>query len=106
MFAMTEEFKREKLSNKTDFYCPNGHGQHYLGKTDAQRRREAEQRADEAEAKAQAAATALKRFKSETAKREALAARRAAAGVCPCCRRSFVQLARHMKSKHPDHGQS
>ena len=28
--------------------------------------------------------------------------KRAAAGVCPCCNRSFVQLARHMKTKHPD----
>lgn len=28
--------------------------------------------------------------------------KRAAAGVCPCCNRSFVQLSRHMKTKHPD----
>ncbi|NIA70747.1 hypothetical protein HBA54_19285 [Pelagibius litoralis] len=27
---------------------------------------------------------------------------RAAAGVCPCCNRSFVNLQRHMKTKHPD----
>ena len=27
--------------------------------------------------------------------------KRAAAGVCPCCNRTFKQLARHMKSKHP-----
>jgi hypothetical protein len=27
---------------------------------------------------------------------------RAAAGVCPCCHRSFENLARHVKSKHPD----
>jgi len=26
---------------------------------------------------------------------------RIAAGVCPCCRRNFVNLARHMSSKHP-----
>lgn len=24
-------------------------------------------------------------------------------GVCPCCNRSFVQLTRHMKTKHPDY---
>lgn len=24
------------------------------------------------------------------------------AGMCPCCRRTFKQLAEHMKSKHPD----
>ncbi len=27
---------------------------------------------------------------------------RASAGLCPCCNRTFSQLARHMKSKHPD----
>ena len=27
---------------------------------------------------------------------------RAAAGVCPCCHRSFENLARHVKTKHPD----
>lgn len=26
---------------------------------------------------------------------------RAAAGVCPCCNRTFKQLAAHMKTKHP-----
>jgi hypothetical protein len=25
---------------------------------------------------------------------------RAAAGVCPCCNRTFAQLARHMATKH------
>lgn len=28
--------------------------------------------------------------------------RRVANGVCPCCNRSFKDLARHMESKHPD----
>src|SRR5262245_3533025 len=28
--------------------------------------------------------------------------RRSAAGLCPCCNRSFVNMARHMKTKHPD----
>lgn len=27
---------------------------------------------------------------------------RAAAGVCPCCNRTFHQLVRHMAAKHPD----
>lgn len=27
--------------------------------------------------------------------------KRAAAGVCPCCNRSFENLRRHMESKHP-----
>lgn len=28
---------------------------------------------------------------------------RVAAGVCPCCHRSFKQLSEHMKMKHPDY---
>ncbi len=27
--------------------------------------------------------------------------KRAAAGVCPCCQRTFENVARHMKTKHP-----
>ena len=29
--------------------------------------------------------------------------KRIAKGVCPCCNRTFKQLARHMKTKHPDY---
>jgi hypothetical protein len=29
---------------------------------------------------------------------------RVAKGVCPCCKRSFLNLARHMHSKHPKFG--
>jgi hypothetical protein len=28
---------------------------------------------------------------------------RTAAGTCPCCTRTFKQLAAHMKNKHPDY---
>jgi chemotaxis response regulator CheB len=28
--------------------------------------------------------------------------KRVANGVCPCCNRTFKQLARHMKAKHPE----
>jgi hypothetical protein len=41
----------------------------------------------------------ITRAKNETRRLE----QRAAAGVCPCCNRTFQQLARHMKSQHPDH---
>jgi hypothetical protein len=29
--------------------------------------------------------------------------KRVAAGVCPCCHRTVSQMARHMKTKHPDY---
>jgi uncharacterized Zn finger protein (UPF0148 family) len=32
--------------------------------------------------------------------------KRSAAGVCPCCNRTFKQLANHMAQKHPDFAKS
>lgn len=32
--------------------------------------------------------------------------KRASAGVCPCCNRTFQNLARHMKTKHPEYEDS
>ena len=29
--------------------------------------------------------------------------KRAANGICPCCKRTFAQLARHMATKHPEY---
>lgn len=109
MFAMTSEFKNERNRDKCTFYCPNGHGQSYVGKTDAQLRKEAEARATAAEDQRRAAERELQRVERDLMAAQAEAkrqAKRASAGVCPCCNRSFVQLARHMKSKHPEHGKS
>lgn len=52
-------------------------------------RAEDEKRA--AERKAEKALKETKRLK-----------KRAAVGVCPCCSRTVGQLARHMKTKHPE----
>lgn len=32
--------------------------------------------------------------------------KRLAGGVCPCCNRSFVSLAKHMANQHPDYQES
>lgn len=89
-----------------NFYCPNGHAQHYAGKTEEQKLRE--QLASERERNENS-----ERFLREQRDREQNRSRalkghltrqrkRAKAGVCPCCNRTFKQLAAHMKSQHPD----
>lgn len=106
LFGMTQDFHDARSKNKDTFYCPAGHAQHYLGKSDKVLRQEAEARARAAEDQAAAAAMAERKAKRDlaAAKREATRLKtRASNGVCPCCNRSFVQLARHMKCKHPDY---
>lgn len=103
LFLLPEKLNRTALQKGPDhtFWCPNGHAQAYTeSATDKlrlerdravqeQARLELEKR--EAEAKAAKAERALQRHK-----------KRSAAGTCPCCSRTFSQLARHMKTRHPD----
>ena len=115
LFAITDDFKRERLRDKRTFYCPNGHGQCYQGKTEEQKLREqldderrkrqsAEQNvaywADEARDAGERADKERRRangYKGHATK----LTKRVKAGVCICCNRTFADLARHMATKHP-----
>lgn len=102
-FAMTQEFHDRKWNHRWEnFYCPNGHGQHYLGKSEADRLRdrlkseqENAQFWREREASERKAHSATKGILTKTKNR-------VANGVCPCCNRTFANLARHMAGQHPD----
>lgn len=99
VFAFPSQLQDVLIQRKgTTFYCPNGHGQVYAGKTDAEKLREAEernlslrQRLDQAEADAAAKKKEIARMK-----------RRAKAGLCQFCRRHFVNVERHVERKHPE----
>lgn len=103
-FAMTTDFQKRRLKDRKSFYCPAGHAQHYIGKTAEQKLkaelREANSRADQhrREAYEQRQRTAsISRSYSRVRER-------VRNGVCPCCNRTFENLARHMATKHPDYG--
>lgn len=101
VFAMPDYLRSRLLTQGGTFYCPNGHGQHYtnpevnvlrekLEKANRQNTSLAEQKY-KAEAEARKANQELKRIQ-----------KRIHAGVCPCCKRTFQNLSRHMKTKHPE----
>lgn len=83
------------------FYCPNGHAQHYTKSTEMKLREQMEvQRAS-----AQKQLDEMRdRFLDELNEKTKLAKqlKRVHNGVCPCCKRSFTNLQRHMKTKHPE----
>lgn len=106
-FDVPAKWKAARLNDKTTFYCPNGDAQHFTESELDRVRRErdrlkqqiaerddsiarARQRADAAERSASVRKGVITRLK-----------RRAAAGVCPCCNRTFENLQRHMSSQHP-----
>lgn len=92
------------------FYCPKGHRQHYGGgesDIDAMRRerdRLKQQAARLEDERRQASELAASAMRSASAYKGAATRmkNRAKAGVCPCCNRTFQDLARHMATKHSD----
>lgn len=113
-YAIPASLKRSALKYPGDgpngwkLCCPLGHTWWYTGKSEAEKlKRKLEferERAGRVTAQLDQTKALLKgqkaraaRFKNER-DRERL---RVAAGVCPCCNRSFKDLARHMAGQHP-----
>lgn len=99
--VMPEGLYRERLRGHANFFCPNGHSQVFVDEhLEVKLKRELEQerkRREWAERDAKIMTAALDREKAASARLR----KRVKNGVCPCCHRTFKQLARHMVTKHP-----
>src|SRR5215472_14470508 len=98
-YGIPEALNERLLSKRVHLntYCPNGHQWHYTGQSDADRARAAEARATHADDQRRAAERQAAAWKGQATRLR----NRVAAGVCPCCNRTFQNLARHMAGQHP-----
>lgn len=96
-FAFPATRQRWLKQDHQNFYCPNGHAQHYPAKSDAEKLRE-----QLVEKERQLGIEQRNRLALE--QQNAQLMRRAKNGTCPCCKRTFSNMARHMQSKHPEFG--
>ena len=105
-FGLPKGFQRFCERDKTTFYCPNGHRQTYIHSTEERLRREIESRDKmlrlaqddiaywrQRTADVQGSLTATKGHLTRVK-------RRAEAGVCIHCNRTFANVARHMQTQH------
>lgn len=103
-FGLSREMYEARRKDRRTFYCPNGHGQHYVAESEEQRLRRqlgyANARATAAEDQAQAAEYRRRAAKGQQTRILNLIAR----GVCPVggCRRNFTNVREHMATEHPD----
>ncbi len=113
---VTAGVNRYLRSSQTRFFCINGHCQAFdkepseadklRKQLDAERiaRQRAEQRIAERDDDVRDARERAARERNRANGYKGHATRitkRAKAGVCPCCNRTFKQLAAHMANKHP-----
>jgi hypothetical protein len=101
-FGLDSAYRAERRRDHRGFYCPNGHSRYYPAKSELEleRDRTAMLRARLDQAKADAEHTERRRRGEKAAKTRLQ--RRVAAGVCPCCQRTFSNLAAHIAGQHPD----
>lgn len=114
-FGMPAGMYDNRKSDHKAFYCPNGHQQYFLGKTEAEKLKEqvatlerTQQnliKREEWARQAEKAATHDAKVARTHAKKAVTISRklrqRLKTGTCPCCETKFENLEDHMKSEHP-----
>jgi hypothetical protein len=109
-FGAPAYFLSERRDDHKSYYCPNGHQLYFPQQTDAEQAQAEAEKYKKLWKDEQRYAADL--VKERNAAQKQLSARkgqmtklknRIANGVCPCCRRSFVNLQRHMDGQHPDY---
>jgi hypothetical protein len=110
VWAIDEEYLAARRNDHEGWTCPNGHSFVFNGPSEEERlRRQLESerdsrarlqaRLDQSEASRRGLKGAATRARNEKARVIA----RIANGVCPCCNRTFENLARHMATKHAEY---
>lgn len=111
-FAIPAQLKQRLIDTGDEFFCPNGHDQHYtrstvdllkekLQKQEQENKQQVErmqQRLNWANQDKELAIRQKSAVKGQMTKLK----NRIKNGVCPCCNRTFSNLASHMKSQHPE----
>lgn len=102
--SLNEMQKRQHRDGEpqTSIYCPLGHTHVHSGEGEAMKLRrllvQEQSKANTLSQELRVRTETLVRVTTESAKLK----KRASAGICPCCNRTVSQMARHMKSKHPE----
>lgn len=107
-YAMPRQFEKKRREDGGTFYCPNGHGAVFRKSTatiEKERREAAEQETQRLRDRLVAEANAreaLRRRHAATKGQLTKVRKRADAGVCQHCNRSFANVARHVAHMHPE----
>jgi uncharacterized C2H2 Zn-finger protein len=86
----------------TKWYCPNGHATVFSREARIPELERELNRAKQENARLEEAAAEAQRETRKAWAEQKRTKRRAVAALCPCCNRSFRQLAHHMRSQHPE----
>lgn len=96
VIGMEENHYDERLNDHRSFWCPNGHSQHFTSESEAEKNARLLREEQDRHKRTLARENELLQEKNKLAKK----LQRVDNGVCPECKRTFQNLARHMACKH------
>lgn len=100
-YGLPEDYIERRRQDGRAHYCPNGHSLSYH-ETEADKLRRRLKFAEDSRARAAAQRDQAKASARAHKGHVTRIKKRIANGVCPCCNRTFKDVARHMKSQHPE----
>jgi hypothetical protein len=112
VFAVPNGWLDQKQRDHSTFYCPNGHARCFSRESEFESALRLAREAQDSLARERSRHDQTKAA-LEHEERSKLAVRghltrtkkRVAAGVCPCCNRTFQDLGRHMSGQHPKYAE-
>lgn len=100
-FAIPEIMYHKRLQDGRTFFCPAGHQISWSDNENDRLRETIKEKEQQLERTARFL-SATEHRNQKLLKEQKRVARRVTNGVCPCCNRTFINLQRHMKTKHPE----
>jgi len=111
-FGVPDSYKENLINTGESFYCPNGHSQCYTEPKISVLQKKLEKSMHDAEAESRRLRDIIDRKNSSigsiTRQKSAIKGQltkiknRVKNGVCPCCNRTFKNLADHISLMHPE----
>jgi DNA-binding XRE family transcriptional regulator len=102
-FGMQYDHYQQRKKDQQTFYCPScGCNQHFTGKTEAQKLKDKLENKQRQLEQEQERNQELEQQKNRVQAQYKRVRKRIKNGVCPCCNRSFENLANHMRTQHPE----
>lgn len=106
VYGFSDDYEERRRQDHKTFYCPNGHSLSYSQESREEKlKRQLEQTSSQL-ARTQSSLEMSRRSKAAIKGQLTKTRRRVSNGVCPCCNRTFADLAAHMHGQHPEYGEA
>jgi hypothetical protein len=101
-YAISDGFYRARRADHKDFYCPNGCCRRWMIESKEERLRRELNESNHRNISLRNNLETTRRSRAALKGQVTKIKRRVSKGICPCCRRNFANLKRHMEGQHPD----